>query len=177
MPMQPATARGMTLIEVLVVVVIASVVATLVTLRLGAFDSTQSPRDQLSEVAQAVDAVCEQALFRAKPQTLTFYAQGLIWNGANSTELVSWSEQSQPRLVIEGHATTLQKTPEPSMIDLGRDLTTAGLSPSNPIQFHVLCDPLGQRTAFELRMSQGNHSATLMMASDGQWQIESGARR
>ena len=177
MPMQPATARGMTLIEVLVVVVIASIVATLVTLRLGAFDSTQSPHDQLSEVAQAVDAVCEQALFRAKPQTLSFYAQGLIWNGADTPELVSWSEELRLQLVIEGHATPLQKTPEPSMVDVGRDLTTAGLSRSNPIPFHILCDPLGQRTAFELQMTQGDRLATLMMASDGQWQIESGAER
>lgn len=175
MPIRPAASGGMTLIEVLVVVVIASVVATLVTLRLGAFDSTQSPRDQLREVAQAIDAVCEQALFRAKPQTLTFYAQGLIWNGADTPELVSWSEQAQPRLVIEGHATTLPKTPEPATIDMNADRTRASLSRSNPIPFHILCDPLGQRTAFELQMRQGERAASLVMTSDGQWQIESGA--
>jgi len=166
----------MTLIEVLVVVVIASVVATLVTLRLGAFDANQSPRDQLREVAQAVDAVCEQALFRAKPQTLTFYAQGLIWNGANTPELVSWLEESQPRLVIEGHATTLPKNIEPATMDMSTDQTRASLSLSNATPFHVLCDPLGQRTAFELQLRQGERSASLMMASDGHWQVESGGR-
>lgn len=175
--MKPATARGMTLIEVLVVVVIASVVATLVTLRLGAFNLNPSPRDQLSEVAQAVDAVCEQALFRGKPQTLLFYDQGLIWNDTKTSELVTWSAGSQPRLVIEGHATPIPNTPESSMIRSGADLGSVGLPPSDSIRFHILCDPLGQRTAFELQLGDGDRLATLLMASDGQWQIESGVGR
>lgn len=169
MQTMPASNRGLTLIETLVVLVIASVMATLVTLRLGVFEQTQSAQGYLSDVAQAVDAVCEQALFRARPQTLSFYAQGLIWNGARDGVLVTWPDNTLAALSIEGHATSLRQNPTPLRVDESQGIAQG----SESVLFHVLCDPLGQRSAFELRLQQGNHSTTLVMSADGQWVIES----
>ncbi|HEY7906826.1 MAG TPA: prepilin-type N-terminal cleavage/methylation domain-containing protein [Wenzhouxiangella sp.] len=167
MQTMPASNRGLTLIETLVVLVIASVMATLVTLRLGVFEPTQSTQDYLSDVAQAVDAVCEQALFRARPQTLSFYAQGLIWNGVQDGALVTWPDETSAALTVEGHAASLRESPPTNSGD-------ASVQSSGARPFHVLCDPLGQRSAFELRLQQASESATLVMAADGQWLIESG---
>lgn len=167
MQTMPASNRGLTLIETLVVLVIASVMATLVTLRLGVFEQAESPGDYLSDVAQAVDAVCEQALFRARPQTVSFYAQGLIWNGVEDGALVTWPDEASAALSIEGHATALGQSPPTHTGD-------ASAQPSGAVPFHVLCDPLGQRSAFALRLQLGGESATLLMAADGQWQIKPG---
>ncbi len=164
----PFSSRGLTLIETLVVLVIASVMATLVTLRLGVFDQTASLRDHLSDVAQAVDAVCEQALFRARPQSVSFYAHGLIWNGVDNSALVTWPTEIRAAVRIEGHATPLQKNPLSASAG-----AREGVGDFEGMPFHILCDPLGQRTAFELQLQDNAHSATLIMAGDGQWSIQS----
>lgn len=169
MQTMPAANRGLTLIETLVVLVIASVMATLVTLRLGVFEPTQSTRDYLSDVAQAVDAVCEQALFRARPQTLSFYAQGLIWNGVQDGALVTWPDEASAALTVEGHAASLRHNPNRQSIGADQGIVQGSVS----VPFHIFCDPLGQRSAFQLRLQQGGESATLVMTADGQWVIES----
>jgi general secretion pathway protein H len=64
---------GFTLIEVMIVLVIITVVATTFTLRI---DSRNSPDDEIERLRRVLEAVAERAEIRGTPMAVEFIAQG-----------------------------------------------------------------------------------------------------
>lgn len=170
--MPTSTDTGWTLIETLVVVVVVSILASMVVLRLGDTGRAASPHEQLEAIASHVDAVCQQALLSQQVIGLGFDQQGLYW--------LPWPDR------FEGLDEPFPSTQQPpSNATVERGLTWAsGMQLSLRVQgMHVnvpnaissrptppiLCTGLGERTAFELHLSDGSDTATLAMSSVGQW--------
>lgn len=127
---------GFSLIELLVVITIAAVMASLVVLSVGGWQSADSPERQLDRFAAQLEQQCEQALLqsRARGMRLTpagFEAWHLTsqgWQTLGGTAR-QWPDGIQPRLAIDGFPINLA-------------------TPSSAPQ--IVCEPLGELTAFEL---------------------------
>ncbi len=157
--------RGFTLIETLVVVVIISALATMVVLSINVRSSDQGPEAHLIRVAQAIDAVCEKALFQAQVQAIEVSAQGVGWwdrstslsQPASMKSLVEWPKAWRVSLRVEGMTAPIA----PSS---GLDLSSAQL----------MCGVMGERNAFSLTLNNGDQQATLEMpasARPGHWTV------
>jgi len=156
--------RGFGLMEMLVVVVIISVLSTVVVLQFRPGNNAPSPEEQLLSVGRAMDAICEQALFRSKAQVLQVHREGLLWvidsvsaqvADSMGREVVSWPDQWRVDLSVEGHA-------------VGVGTKAQAQDGSRP---QLLCDPLGQKTSFELGLQSAQQSARLFVPQSGQWAV------
>lgn len=157
--------RGLSLIETLVVMVIISVVATMVVLTLSVRSSDLGPRSQLQQVAIAIDGVCERALFQAQAQTMEVHATGLGWwhqsglpaQPPELKPLISWPKDWQVSLIVEGMRV-------PILDNL----------PTDPSRAQLICGAMGERSAFNLMLSNAEEQGELQMPSTsrlGQWTI------
>lgn len=127
---------GFSLIELLVVITIASVLATLVVLSVGGWQSADSPERQLDRFAAQLGQQCEQALLQSRARGM-----GLSETGFEAWHLTSqgwqtlagsarhWPAEVQPRLMVDGFLVNLAAPPPAPQI---------------------VCEPLGEMTAFEL---------------------------
>lgn len=138
---------GFTLIEILVVVAIAAILATLVILRLGVLQSPDSPELQLRRLAAQIEQQCEQALFQSHPRGLRLSREGYdFWQllGEGWAPLPdrarSWPADLKLRLVVEGHP-----------VNLGQEAQLPQL----------VCQPLGELTPFDLQLEGQKQRATL----------------
>ncbi|RFF28500.1 MULTISPECIES: prepilin-type N-terminal cleavage/methylation domain-containing protein [unclassified Wenzhouxiangella] len=159
-----ATGRtsGFTLIEVLVVVTIAAIVASLVILRLGTWRSGAEPVEQLDRLAALIDYQCEQALFQSKPRGVRLTSEGYdFWQSTGS----GWAplpddEVARPRawqgsvdldLVVEDRAVALEAEPDAPQL---------------------VCQPLGEMTDFNLELRLAGQTAALTGDPAGQLALE-----
>lgn len=143
--MQAATrAHGFTLVEILVVVVIAGILTGTVLLGLGRTGPGQSNQRELDRLAASLEVMCDQALLSGTARGLRFHADGYdFWRYADGgwqplppegrPAAVRWAEDVRPRIRVEGHALrgagnarlpqvicTGIEPPTPFAIELGR---------------------------------------------------------
>lgn len=154
--------RGFTLIEVLVVVVIAAILASLVVLRLGAWRSGAEPLEQLERLAALIDYQCEQALFQAKPRGVRLTSEGYdFWQPAGQgwvpvpddevARARAWQGGVDLDLVVEDRRLPLDESPPAPQL---------------------VCQPLGELTAFDLELRSGDLAAVLVGATGGGLAVE-----
>lgn len=153
---------GFTLLEVLVVVTIAAIVTSLVVLRLGAWSSGAEAHRQLERLAALVDYQCEQAIFQARSRGVRFTREGYdFWQSSSD----GWAPVPDDRVA---RARSWQGDPDLDLIVEGRGVAL-GDEPSAP---QVLCQPLGELTAFTLTLTGAGESARLSVRPDGQLALE-----
>ncbi|WP_376694032.1 prepilin-type N-terminal cleavage/methylation domain-containing protein [Wenzhouxiangella sp. EGI_FJ10409] len=154
--------RGFTLIEVLVVVTIAAIVAALVILRLGAWDSGAEPTRQLERLAALIDYQCEQALFQSKSRGVRLTTEGYdFWQATGSGWAPLPDDQvARPRawqgpvdldLVVESRRVALEEDPETPQLT---------------------CEPLGEMTDFNLELRLEGRAAVLIGEPGGSLALE-----
>lgn len=150
----PAASRhrgGFTLLEVLVVVAIAAIVASLVVLQLGDWRSPADPERQVERLAALIDHQCEQALFQSRPRGIRFTAEGYDFWQASGQGWVpvpesrvarprAWHGEPRVDLVVGGHRVALDEAPPAPQL---------------------LCQPLGGIESFSLRLRIGRKQAAL----------------
>ena len=154
---------GFTLIEVLVVVTIAAVLAFVVALRLGTLRSGSGPDEQLQRLAALVKHQCEQSMFQAQPRGVRLTSEGYdFWQfGAQGWAPLPDGKIIYPRrwqgspvleLVVEGHPVEIGDAPElPQLV----------------------CQPLGELTDFRLDAAMEQLSSSLESAPAGRLRMES----
>lgn len=155
-------ANGFTLLEVLVVVAIAAIVTSLVVLRLGDWRAPGNPATQLERLAALIDHQCEQALFQSRPRGLRVYETGYdFWQSAREGWVpVPEGDLGQPREWVGGLDVELTIDGRP--VPLG-DKTQ---SPQ------IVCQPMGELTAFSLRLRTGDQSPSLSGEPGGRLALE-----
>lgn len=155
-------AAGFTLIEVLVVVTIAAIMAALVVLRLGQWRSGADPIEQLERLAALIDYQCEQALFQSKPRGVRLTSEGYdFWqaSGAGWAPLPddqvarprAWQGPVQLDLVVESRRVALEEAPDAPQLT---------------------CAPLGELTDFNLELRLDGRAAVLVGEPGGGLALE-----
>lgn len=161
-PQPRSPAAGFTLIEVLVVVTIAAVLAALVVLRLGTWRSGAEPASQLERLAALIDFQCEQALFQSRPRGLRLTREGYdFWQSTGQgwvplpdDEIArprEWAGVVDVELIVEDRAVPLE---------------------TDPAAPQLVCHPLGELTAFNLSLRAAGESAALIGEPGGQLALE-----
>lgn len=154
--------RGFTLIEVLVVVTIAAVLASLVVLRLGAWSSGVEPSEQLERLAALVDYQCEQAMFQSSPRGIRLTTEGYDFWQSTAEGWVpvpddqvarprAWRGAVDPDLVVEGRSVDLREEPAAPQL---------------------VCQPLGELTEFNLALRVNGQRAALAGEPSGRLAVE-----
>jgi general secretion pathway protein H len=93
-------ATGFTLIEVLVVLVIMGVMATVVSIGVGSLNERSDERS-LQRLSRAIEAAAERAMVRGRPLAVEFGAGGCRFLVMNIDG--SWQAMSEPPLFAEWH--------------------------------------------------------------------------
>lgn len=154
---------GFTLIEVLVVVTIAAIVASLVILRLGTWSSGTEPVEQIERLAALIDYQCEQAMFQSRPRGVRLTSEGYdFWQTTGE----GWApvpddEVARPR-AWQG----------PVDLDLVVEERRVPVEESPPAP-QLICQPLGELTAFDLELRLDQRSASLAGEPGGSLAVES----
>lgn len=147
---------GFTLIEMLVVVTIAAVLAAMVVLRLGS-DGSEDPARQLERLAALIENQCEQAMFQARPRGIRITTAGFdFWQLADNawqrlpsdgiSRPRSWPVDVRPQLLLDGHS---------ALIDADRAAP------------QIVCQPLGELSPFELQLQGDGGTWRLAGRADG----------
>jgi type II secretion system protein H len=111
-PVAQRSPRGFTLVELLVVLVIAAVLGGLAMLTLAPAGPEARAAQTLQRVAAAMDAMCDRALFEARPYGVRFHDLGYdfwVFDGADWQPLDDrappragrWPEGVEPRVEVE----------------------------------------------------------------------------
>ncbi|MCA1779646.1 MAG: prepilin-type N-terminal cleavage/methylation domain-containing protein [Xanthomonadaceae bacterium] len=141
---------GFTLLEILVVVVIAAIITSMAVLSLpDSGPQTLLEREQ-ARLRASLQSMCDRALLSGSVQGVRFFRQGYdFWHrsesswqplAANRRPLtVNWPESLTYRLSVEGHE----------------------LSAAVPARPQVRCSALEPPTAFRLELRSGRHRLTL----------------
>ena len=156
---------GFTLIEVLVVVAIAAILAALVVLRLGTWSSGAEPERQLEKLAALIDFQCEQALFQSRARGIRLSREGYdFWQataqgwaplpGDETSRARAWRGEVDIDLVVEDRSVALEE------------------APASP---QLVCQPLGELTSFNLSIRSGSRAAALIGSPGGQLAVETEA--
>lgn len=154
--------QGFTLIEVLVVVTIAAVLASLVILRLGTWSSGTEPVEQLERLAALIDYQCEQAMFQSRPRGLRLTSEGYdFWQSTGEGWVPvpddavarprAWQGPVQLELVVEDRRVEIAEAPAAPQL---------------------ICQPLGELTAFDLELRVDDRAATLAGEPGGGLSLE-----
>ena len=155
---------GFTLIELLVVVVIAAVLTGLAVLGIGNWRSADDPERHLQRFAALLEAQCDAALFQSRPRGVRLTGAGYdFWqavdggwapvaaDGVNRPR--DWPGGLQPRLFIEGRRQAL----------VDEDALP-----------QIVCQPLGELTAFELELGVAAAAVRLTGSAGGRLEMHGG---
>lgn len=155
-------AYGFTLIEVLVVVTIAAILASLVILRLGEWRSGAEPAEQLERLAALIDYQCEQALFQSKPRGIRLTTEGYDfwqstgagWAPVPDDEVArprAWQGEVELDLMVEDRSLAVEEAPAAPQL---------------------VCQPLGELTDFDLALRLDGQTASLLGEPGGRLAVE-----
>jgi general secretion pathway protein H len=147
------SARGFTLIEVLVVLAIAATLTTLVVLRLGSWQDPNHPQRLLERLAARVDHQCEQALFQSRPRGLRFTDQGYdAWQGGpEGWQRLPQRGPDQAQSIPQSLEVSLELGGYPVALPVLESSPDGG-GPQDP-RPQVVCHPLGELTPFRLTLT------------------------
>ncbi|MGY6588888.1 MAG: prepilin-type N-terminal cleavage/methylation domain-containing protein [Wenzhouxiangella sp.] len=148
---------GFSLIELLVVITIAAVLATLVVLSTGGWSSENSPERQLQRFAAQLDQQCEHALLQSRARGMSVSDNGFQawhlssqgWQALTGTAR-QWPAGVQPRLMVDGFPVNLA-------------------APAATPQ--IVCEPLGELTSFELDFPGTSPSLRLLGHAHGRLEV------
>jgi len=149
--------RGYTLLEVLVVVAIASILTSLVILRPGLWMAVDGPRAALERLVGVLHTECEQALFQGRARGLRLGLDGYDFWQLDSDLWTALPAAQQRRA---------GRWPEGAAVGVevgGRPLTLAADPDQRP---QLICAPLDSVDAFVVRL----------VLADGQWQLDYNGR-
>lgn len=146
----PAT-PGFTLVEVLVVVIIAGVLTGAVLLVMGRSGPGQASQRELARLDASLDVMCDQALLGASARGLRFHAEGYdFWQyragawqpmpGDSRPRPVVWPDGLRPRIQVENvhlRPARNQRLPQ------------------------VVCTGIEPPTPFEIEIGSGEHRKTM----------------
>lgn len=107
--------RGFTLVEILVVVVIAGILTGTVLIGLGRSGPGQASQRELSRLSASLEVMCDQALLSGTARGLRFHAEGYdFWMHTpdgwqqlapqDRPSAVRWPEGLRPRVEVENFA-------------------------------------------------------------------------
>jgi len=143
--------RGFTLVEVLVVVVIAGILTGAVLLVMGQSGPAQANKRELARLNASLSVMCDQALLGGSARGLRFHADGYdfwqyragAWQPLPSDSRphpVRWPEGLRPRVQIEALA----------------------LRPARSQRLpQVICTGVEPPTPFEIEIGSGEHRQTM----------------
>ncbi len=160
---RPVATGGFTLIEVLVVVAIAAILAALVVLRLGNWSAPGDPLSQLERLAGLINHHCEQALFQSHPRGVQFSRAGFdFWQATSAgwmplpdeglSRARAWLGEPQIEFMVEGQRVDLE---------------------DEPAAPQLVCQPLGELTAFTLSLRIADARAGLTGEPGGRLAVAS----
>lgn len=144
-------ARGFTLVELLVVLVIAAILTGAVVVVMGKSGPTETSKRELVRLAASLDMMCDQALLGGSARGLRFHAAGYdFWRYSAGTwqplppdsrpHPGRWPEGLNPRVQIENHL----------------------LGPERNRRLpQVVCTGMDPPTPFEIEIGRGEHRQTM----------------
>lgn len=158
----PRPAAGFTLIELLVVVVIGAVLAGVAALSVGTWRSDAAPERQIERFRALLEAQCDAALMQSRPRGVRLTDSGYDFWQATSGGWVAlrpegvnrprdWPQGLEPSLIVEGRRQALSE------------------APSQP---QIICQPLGELTAFELEVAAGDQRRRLSASAGGRFSLD-----
>ncbi|MDT8410285.1 MAG: type II secretion system minor pseudopilin GspH [Wenzhouxiangellaceae bacterium] len=132
---------GFTLIEILVVVMIAGILTGVVLLRLPAFGATQELQRELDRLQASLEVLCDQALLTGTARGLRFHAEGYdFWQRTGGTwklrptdrrpRPVQWPVQVQHRVLVDQQRLPTSGSPAPQVI-------CSALEPATPFEIQL----------------------------------------
>lgn len=137
-----AAARGFTLVEVLVVVIIAGVLTGAVLLVMGQSGPGQTSRRELARLDASLEVMCDQALLGGSAHGLRFHAEGYdFWQylagawqplpGDSRPRPVAWPDGLRPRIQIENvHLRPARNQRLPQVV-------CTGIEPPTPFKIEI----------------------------------------
>ncbi|MGY6554883.1 MAG: prepilin-type N-terminal cleavage/methylation domain-containing protein [Wenzhouxiangella sp.] len=155
------SAAGFTLIELLIVMVIGAVLAGVAALSVGAWRSDAVPERQIERFWALLEAQCDAALMQSRPRGVRLSTTGYDFWQATSGGWVAlrpeglnrpreWPQGLQPALIVEGRREALLE---------------------DPSQPQIICQPLGELTAFELEFGAGPERRRLSASAGGRFSV------
>ena len=139
----PRAARGFTLIEILVVVVILAVLAAAVTLAVGSVGGERQLARQGEQLRALFAYACEQAELSGRDLGISFDAQGYRFSIANHADwIASTANELRTRQWSAGIVATLSRD--------GHALAVTDKQPDKP---QLVCFASGELTPFRLDLA------------------------
>lgn len=143
--------RGFTLVEVLVVIVIAGILTGTVLMVIGQSGPAQANQRELVRLSASLEVLCDQALLDGAARGMRFHADGYdFWQYQPDTWLqlpsdsrprpVRWPEGMRPQVEIENHVihpARRQRMPQ------------------------VVCTGIEPPTPFEIEIGRGEHRRSM----------------
>lgn len=141
-PRAEAATRGFTLVEVLVVVIIAGILTGAVLLVLGQSGPSQANQRELARLNVSLEVMCDQALLGGSARGLRFHAEGYdFWQysagawqplpGDSRLRAVAWPEGMRPRIQVENvplRPARNQRLPQ---------IVCTGIEPPTPFEIEI----------------------------------------
>ena len=152
--------RGMTLIEILVVLVIIAIISTLMLISVDGRDSSWKLTEQARRLMALTTLQCEQALLESREYAWTLTSQGyqfLEYNG------VEWG-RSEDR-VLKPHRFPVSVIPR-------LEMNQQTILPAEAEVPHVICFSSGEMTPFSLTLGSGDASVRVRGTITGELELE-----
>jgi len=149
-PRQP---RGFTLVEVMVVVIIAGLLTGAVLLVVGQSGPAQTNKRELARLDASLEVMCDQALLGGSPRGLRFHGRGYdfwqyrdgVWQSLSDDShlrAVRWPDGLRPRVQVENlvlRPTPGQRSPQ---------VVCTGIEPPTPFSIELGSGEHGQNMSW-----------------------------
>lgn len=134
--------RGFTLVEVMVVVIIAGLLTGAVLLVVGQSGPAQANKRELARLDASLEVMCDQALLGGSPRGLRFHARGYdfwqyrdgMWQSLaddSRPQAVRWPDGLRPRVRVENLML------RPSLNQRSPQVVCTGIEPPTPFSIEV----------------------------------------